>query len=109
MIKTAKELAAAAMNVAKNYKTVYMKGVFGAPVTESLISEKARQYPQWYTAARKAKFRSLIGKGYFGFDCVCLLKSLLWGWVGDPKKSYGGATYNSNGVPDIGTEAMIAA
>ena len=109
MIKTAKELATVATNVAKNYKTVYMKGVFGAPVTESLIIEKAKQYPKWYTAERRAKFRSLIGKGYFGFDCVCLLKSLLWGWAGDLKKSYGGAVYNSNGVPDIGTEAMIAA
>ena len=109
MIKTAKELAAAAANVAKNYKTVYMKGVFGAPVTESLIAEKAKQYPKWYTAARKTKFRGLIGKGYFGFDCVCLVKGLLWGWAADAKKSCGGAVYKANGVPDIGTEAMIAA
>jgi len=108
MIETARELAIAAKGVANNYKTIYMKGVFGSPITESLIKEKIRQYPDWYTAERQRKFRSLIGKGYFGFDCICLLKALLWNWVGDPKKEYGGATYKANGVPDIGTEAMIA-
>lgn len=109
MIETARELAIAAKGVANNYKTIYMKGVFGAPVTESLIKEKTGQFPSWYTAERQKKFRSLIGKGYFGFDCVCLLKALLWNWVGDLKKEYGGATYKANGVPDIGTEAIIAA
>lgn len=32
-IKTAKELAAACMEVAKNYKTLYIMGCFGAPMT----------------------------------------------------------------------------
>ena len=109
MIETAKELAIAAKGVATNYKTIYMKGVFGSPITESLIKEKAVQYPSWYTAERQKKFRSLIGKSYFGFDCVCLVKGLLWNWVGNLKKEHGGATYKANGVPDIGTEAMIAA
>jgi len=108
MIETARELAIAAKGVANNYKTIYMKGVFGAVITESLIKEKIRQYPDWYTAERQKKFRSLIGKGYFGFDCICLLKALLWNWAGNLKKEYGGATYKANGVPDIGTEAMIA-
>ena len=40
---TAKELVAKVLDVAKNYKTVYMWGVFGAPVTESVISGKTRQ------------------------------------------------------------------
>ena len=35
MIKTAKELAAAAENVAKNYKTLYVMGCFGAPMNET--------------------------------------------------------------------------
>ena len=43
---------------------------------------------------------------YFGFDCVCLIKSVLWGWEGS-SKTYGGATYASNGVPDIGADTMI--
>ena len=36
-----------------------------------------------------------------------LIKGLLWGWTGDPSKTYGGARYASNGVPDIGEDEMI--
>lgn len=105
---TARELAEKAADIAKNHNTVYMWGVFGAPVTESVIAGKAKQYPNWYTASRQAAFRKLIGKGYFGFDCVCLIKAILWGWNGDSSKSYGGAVYASSGVPDIGADTMIS-
>jgi len=43
----------------------------------------------------------------FGFDCVNLIKSVLWGWTGDKTKSYGGAKYATNGVPDEGADTMI--
>lgn len=44
----------------------------------------------------------------WGFDCVCYIKSILWGWNNDKSKPRGGgAKYGSNGVPDIGTEQMI--
>jgi hypothetical protein len=43
----------------------------------------------------------------FGFDCVCLIKGVLWGWSGDTSKTYGGASYAVNGVPDIGADQMI--
>ncbi len=46
-------------------------------------------------------------KGIWYFDCVCLIKSILWGWNANNKYKHGGAKYKSNGVPDIGTEAMI--
>lgn len=103
----AKELVAKAVEIAKKYKTVYMWGVFGAPVTESVISAKTKQYPSWYTAEKQALFRSLIGKGYFGFDCVNLIKGILWGWNGDSSKSYGGAVYASNGVPDLNADSFF--
>lgn len=47
--------------------------------------------------------------GYtWGWDCVCLIKGILWGWVADTSRPRGGgAVYGSNGVPDIGTEQMI--
>lgn len=104
---TAKELAAACLNVANYHKTVYMWGTFGAPVTESVIVEKSKQYPTWYTAARQASFRKLIGKGYFGFDCVNLIKGILWGWSGNATKTYGGAGYATNGVPDTNADGAI--
>ena len=79
--------------------TIYMWGCFGQKVTESIIAAKTKQYPSWYTAARQKKFRNLIGKNYYGFDCVCLIKGILWGF---PNMEYA-----SNGVEDIGADTMI--
>jgi hypothetical protein len=93
--------------IVDKYRTVYMWGTFGSPVTDALIDQKVAQYPAWYTAARQSLFRSLVGKGYFALDCVGLIKAVLWGWSGDASKSYGGATYASNGVPDTSADGMI--
>ena len=43
----------------------------------------------------------------FGFDCICLIKGLLWGWSGDVNAQYGGAKYASNNVPDVGTDEIL--
>lgn len=88
-------------------KTVYMLGTFGAPVTEALIAGKAKQLSDWYTAAKQAELRKLIGKGYFAFDCVGLIKGILWGWTGTTA-AYGGAKYASNSVPDTNADGMIS-
>lgn len=104
---TNKEFVAKLKDIATNYNTIYMWGVFGAPVTESVIARKSEQYPTWYTSAKQKTFRNLIGKNYFGFDCVCLIKAILWGWDGNASDSHGGAKYASNGVPDIGADTMI--
>ena len=90
-VMRASELVKKHIDVAKNYKTVYMWGCFGSPVTDGIITEKAKQYPDWYDAAKQARFRGLIGKGYFGFDCVNLTKGILWGWNGNKNAYYGGA------------------
>lgn len=96
------------IEAASNYKTVYMWGCFGMPVTENVIREKSVQYPSWYTAEKQAALRKLIGKGYFGFDCVNLTKGILWGWNGSQSAVYGGAKYAANGVPDVSADGMIA-
>lgn len=101
------EFLATLKGIADNYKTVYMWGVFGSPVTEKVISQKAKQYPAWYTRKRQKIFEPLIGKGYFGFDCVGLIKGVLWGWAGDHSKYHGGAIYAANNVPDISANMMI--
>ena len=95
------------VEVALNYKTVYANGMFGSPITESIISQKANQLPDWYTEVRKNHLRTLIGKGYFGFDCVCFVKGILWGWNGSRNHTNGGAVYGSNGVPDYGEKHII--
>lgn len=104
---TNKEFAQKAIDAAVNYKTIYANGMFGSLIEENIIAQKVRQLPGWYTAQRQAELRDLIGRGYFGFDCVCFVKGLLWGWCGDASKTYGGAKYESNGVPDIGEGEML--
>ena len=107
MIKTAKELVAAALDAANNHKTLYVMGCFGAPMTES---NKTR-YINHHSYNQKSERKEMIQAASvdtFGFDCVCLVKGLLWGWNGNSSKTYGGAGYAVNGVPDIGTEQMIS-
>lgn len=105
-IKTAKELASKCKEVAQNYKTLYVLGCFGAPMTESNKSRYCANQSYNRKPERTAKIKS-ANKNTFGFDCVCLIKGLLWGWSGDNSKVYGGAAYGSNGVPDINADQMI--
>lgn len=107
MTKTGTELAAAAENVARNYKTSYIWGGIGQPITEESLAAAVSQYAKNQTNGYTAKARRYLNVGY-GFDCVCLIKSLLWGWNGDKTKPFGGAVYASNGVPDIGADQMMA-
>ena len=91
---------------AKDSNTVYCTGMFGQPITENSINQLTKQYPKQYTDDKVKVLKNLIGKNYFGFDCVCLVKGVLWGWNGDNAKEYGGAKYNSNNVPDVDTEGL---
>ena len=104
-IKTAKELAAAAKSVAQDYKTLYVMGCFGAPMT---AKNKARYTKENTYNRDNAATINAASADTFGFDCGCLIKGLLWGWNGDTSKVYGGAAYKSNGVPDKDADQMIA-
>lgn len=81
-------------------------GCFGAPMTAS----NKKRYTQNHSYNRQPERTAMINAASadtFGFDCVCLIKGLLWGWNGNKNAVYGGATYTSNGVPDIGADQMI--
>lgn len=106
MIKTGKDLATACLNVAENYKTLYVMGCFGAPLTASNKVRYIQENSYNQKAAQKQKINAATADT-FGFDCVCLIKGLLWGWSGDANKTYGGASYCSNNVPDIGADQII--
>ena len=106
MIKTGKELATACLNVAENYKTLYVMGCFGAPMTPSNKERYTKNHDYNMKEAR-VKMINAASNDTFGFDCVCLIKGLLWGWDGNLSHIYGGAAYGSKGVPDIGTEQII--
>lgn len=94
------------IDVAKDYKTLYVMGCFGSPMT---AANKAR-YTQNHTynmTANRTKMINAATADTFGFDCVNLIKGILWGWNGNAKNTYGGAKYKSNGVPDTNANGMI--
>ncbi|MCM1223828.1 MAG: phage tail tip lysozyme [Lachnospiraceae bacterium] len=101
-----KEFIRKATEIAKNYKTLYVMGCFGAPLTAA-NKKRYTQNHSYNKAADRTKMINAATEDTFGFDCVCLIKGILWGWSGDKSKTYGGSGYAVNGVPDIGADSMI--
>lgn len=101
-------LVGKAVDIAKNYKTTYIWGGIGLPITAETIKRAEKSYSKNTTSGYVAAAKKLSGdpKAFY-FDCIGLIKSILWGWCGDNSKTYGGAKYASNGVPDIGADATI--
>lgn len=101
------ELVKKALDIAENYKTSYIWGGLGRPITEPNIQNAIAQYS--VNSKYAAGARRYVGQAKaFFFDCVGLIKCILWGWCGDSSKSRGGAIYASNGVPDTSADGMIA-
>lgn len=107
MAMKSKVLVEKAVDIAQHYKTLYVMGCFGAPMTAANKKRYTKNH-DYNKAADRTRMISAATADTFGFDCVCLIKGILWGWTGDKSKAYGGAQYASNGVPDIGADSMIA-
>lgn len=92
--------------VEKNYKTCYMLGSWGMKTTKSNIDQAVAR-TDVNNIPYKTSAYTIMNTGWM-FDCVCLIKSVLWGFDGNESKPRGGgASYGSNGVPDIGADSMI--
>ena len=106
-LMTSAEFCAKALDIADNYKTAYMLGPWGWPANDVMIARattqgsNARTNRQWLPQAGAIK-----DKGFL-FDCVGLIKGILWGWKGDMSRAYGGAGYACSGVPDYDAKKMI--
>lgn len=70
-------------------KTVYMWGGLFREVTKSYINQLSGMYPKQYVENRKNTLSGLCGKGYYGCDCVGLVKSYYFGGVGVAKNAKG--------------------
>lgn len=105
-VMKASEFVRRLKDVATNYKTLYVMGCFGAPLTAANKERYCNNHEYNKQSARTKMIRA-ASEDTFGFDCVCLIKGILWGWNGDKGRSYGGAAYTANGVPDIGADSMI--
>lgn len=86
--------------IATQVKTVYAWGMFGSQITKKSVTAKAKQYPDWYGSR---SFDHLYDSEVYGFDCIGLVKAVLWGWSEST-----GAKYASGGVPDVSADGMIA-
>lgn len=93
-------------DVEKNYKTLYVMGCFGAPMSPSNKKRYCKNHA-YNMKPKRVDFIQNASEDTFGFDCVNLIKGVLWGWKGLANQKYGGAKYAANGVPDIGANTMI--
>ena len=101
------EFAKQIKRVAIDFKTLYVLGCFGAPLND----ENKKRYcnnTDYNKKAERTKKINSASADTFGFDCSNLIKGVLWGWNGDKTKTYGGAKYGSNNVPDISADTMIS-
>lgn len=105
-VMTASEFVNKLEDVAKNYKTLYVMGCFGSPMTSKNKTRYCNNH-DYNKQAKRTKMIKTATTDTFGFDCVNLIKAILWGWNGDKTKTYGGAKYNTNGVPDVNADGMI--
>lgn len=103
---TNKDLVTKLVDIAKNYKTLYVWGCYGSPMTDS---NKVRLFNKHTPNRREDRATRIMAASAdtFGFDCSCLIKGVLWGWNGNKDAIDGGAEYDSNGVPDIRADEII--
>lgn len=101
-----KEFAQKLKDVALNYKTLYVMGAFGVPLTQANKDRWIGEQSYNRRSDRLPKIKAATADT-FGFDCVCLVKAILWGWKGDKNHKYGGVAYASNNVPDIHVNELI--
>lgn len=94
------------LKLAASIKTLYVKGCFGAPLNNS-NKERYSKNNSYNKKPARAKMINEASNDTFGFDCICLVKGILWGWNGDENARYGGASYEANNVPDSSIESMF--
>lgn len=87
------------------HKTLYVMGSFGSPLTPANKIRYTNNHEYNRRANRKAMIKS-ASADTFAFDCVGLIKGILWGWNAS-NEIYGGAIYSSNGVNDVNADTMI--
>lgn len=105
-VMNASEFVEKLIDVAENYKTLYVMGCFGSPMTKANKSRYTQNHSYNMTTNR-TKMINAATADTFGFDCVNLIKGILWGWNGNAKNAHGGAKYKTNGVPDVNADGMI--
>jgi len=104
MIFTSNEFINRLKDVEK-HKTIYSMGTFGWICTPANIN-RTKKNPYNTTPSQIVVYEN-VSRETFMFDCIGLVKGVLWGWYGDTNRVYGGAGYQVNGVPDTDAKKML--
>lgn len=102
----AQELINRVRDVAVNHKTLYVYACFGAPLNNTNKQRYTNNCDYNRQPSRSRKIWA-ASPDTFGFDCVNLIKGILWGWDANLNHTYGGAVYASNGCPDTNANGMF--
>lgn len=86
-------------------QTIYVKGGFGLTLNAKGKQRAINSYA--YNKKREKKINDMPDNS-FGFDCCGLVKGVYWGFNGDPKKVYGGATYKSGCLDDVSEIGLLS-
>lgn len=95
---TNKEFVSQAKTIV-NMNTAYGKGTFGQKWTKTLANQKKKQYPEFYTDSVIASLNKKAEVGaLYVFDCVGLVKGIMWGFPN--------VKYKTNGMDDVSDQGL---
>lgn len=107
---TGKQLANMALKIVE-MPTYYVMGGFG----QRLITKNGEPVDWYnrdyeYNKKHKNEIEAHTNQNpvVFAFDCICLIKSIAWSFQGSPALPFGGAKYESNGIPDMSISKLAA-
>lgn len=89
-------------NLYKAYTSnnTYVNGAFGVVLYDKQLNRYLNMNDYNKEHAETIKSRA-ANFPCFGFDCIGLIKGLVWGWRGDADGTYGGAIYESGEIEDM--------
>lgn len=94
------------LNKALTTHNVYVNGGFGVSLKGAQLTRYTTN--NTYNKEHANEIKAEAGNPpCFGFDCIGLIKAILWGWDADFSKTYGGAVYQSNGINDLSADAFF--
>lgn len=95
------------LKMTANAKTLYVMGGFGAPAGYGNNRYRYSNNNPYNRQESRRKLINAAAPDTFFFDCVGLVKGVLWDFNRDPDRVYGGADYASNNVPDYDAKEMM--
>ena len=90
--------------IVNKYKTCYVLGGIGQEINRASIMSFCNRNDEAgkYNNGRKQLYEKMSDQRVYAFDCVGLIKAVLWGW------KPGVVPYGRNGIPDIASHTLMS-